>query len=190
GGNRVGKVRHNLNLMITFLVSGFWHGANWTFILWGGLHGLYQIIEQTLFRRKNHRLFDKEGKYQGQLFRWILGVMVTFVLAAFAWIFFRANSIGDAVYVVTHLLDGITDPVTYLKQGYALIGGSISSVMFIAIPILLLTVYDFFSLKTDLILAMEKRGIVFRWIVYLLLGVLILLFATKGEGAEFVYLQF
>lgn len=84
GGSRVSPVRNWLNLMITFLVSGAWHGASWHFIFWGGLHGAYQVIGKW-----------KKKLCQGLQLPKCIQIAVTFCLAAFAWMLFRVNSLGD-----------------------------------------------------------------------------------------------
>lgn len=97
GGNRCSKVRQYWNIMVTFFVSGLWHGANWTFIVWGAIHGLLQIIEKALG-------IDPKGKHFETLetlkplkpFR----IAVTFLLVNFAWVFFRMPTITDAVGVI------------------------------------------------------------------------------------------
>lgn len=93
GGNRVKYGRHLLNLMITFLVSGLWHGANWTFVIWGALHGTYLILENVMrkfiYAPKNESILSK-----------VFSTIVCFTLVCFAWIFFRANSISDAFTIV------------------------------------------------------------------------------------------
>ena len=93
GGNRVPYPRHLLNLAITFLVSGIWHGANWTFVLWGGMHAMYQIAN-NMFRK-----FVYAPKYDTWWSR-TLGIVTCFVAVSFAWIFFRANSISDAFTII------------------------------------------------------------------------------------------
>jgi D-alanyl-lipoteichoic acid acyltransferase DltB (MBOAT superfamily) len=99
GGNRVRYGRHLLNLMIVFLVSGLWHGANWTFVIWGGLHGLYIVLE-TIYSKWEQRPRFKDTT----MTRW-LQRGVTFLVVMFAWIFFRANSMSDALFAVSHLFD-------------------------------------------------------------------------------------
>ena len=86
------------NIIITFLASGLWHGANWTFVLWGGLHGLYQVIGDL----KNKIIPIKRDFFVLNIFR----VIICFVLVAFAWIFFRANTISDAVYIIKNIFAG------------------------------------------------------------------------------------
>ena len=93
GGNRVPYWRHLTNLMITFLVSGLWHGANWTFVLWGATHGLFLIIENVLTR-----LF---GKHESKsLWVMLLKMALCFALVCFAWVFFRANTASDAFMAI------------------------------------------------------------------------------------------
>lgn len=97
GGNRVNKPRHYANLMVTFLASGLWHGANWTFVVWGGIHGFAQIVEDMLFGR---------AKKQNNRFLKLVQGMAVFVFCSFAWIFFVSNSLEDAVYVIRHCIVG------------------------------------------------------------------------------------
>ncbi|HOT45000.1 MAG TPA: MBOAT family O-acyltransferase [Spirochaetota bacterium] len=116
GGNRVRPVRRQLNLLITFLMSGLWHGAGWNFIVWGALHGLFIVIgiwtarvrdvaARVLGLKRFPALHDRCRQ------------AVTFLLAAFAWIFFRANSLGDAVYIVTHLGSGVGSLIANIVAG-------------------------------------------------------------------------
>lgn len=101
GGNRVSKPRWYMNLMVVFLVSGFWHGAKWTFVAWGLIHGIYLVtaLLTESFRAKLPRPPA------------LLSIFITFNLVSFAWIFFRANSMADSLYIVTHLfqfMEGVT----------------------------------------------------------------------------------
>ena len=91
GGNRKGKIRKYINVMIVFIVSGLWHGANWTFILWGFLHGLFSIITQ---------IFEKQVKKINTILNWI----ITFTFVNFTWIIFRADSIKDAFNIIKNIL--------------------------------------------------------------------------------------
>jgi D-alanyl-lipoteichoic acid acyltransferase DltB (MBOAT superfamily) len=108
GGNRKGAFRQKVNLLITFLLSGLWHGAAWHFVFWGLLHGLFQIVERGIqgmaptrsvsARPPNPR--TPESDRQGIP---ALRFVITFILVSFAWIFFRAGTMGDAVLIVTRL---------------------------------------------------------------------------------------
>ncbi len=105
GGSRVGPARAYGNLLAVFLISGLWHGANWTFLVWGGLHGLY-LVASTWARPAREWLAQLTGLAARPRLRRGLGVLVTFALVAYAWIFFRANNLGDAVFISRHLLRG------------------------------------------------------------------------------------
>ena len=101
GGNRVALPRACFNLFFVFLVSGLWHGANWTFIVWGALHGLYLVVGM-LTKPGRVRFIERTGLTF--LNNPLLNIGLTGALVAFAWIFFRANTLHDALYVITHLV--------------------------------------------------------------------------------------
>ena len=178
GGNRCSKVRKCFNLLVTFLVSGLWHGANWTFIVWGGLHGVAQIFETIM---RNPLELVKRKKWG----RFLCGCIV-FVFCSFAWVFFRAESINDAIYVLAHSLSGIEKPMTYLVTH---IGIKTSEIVTIAFCVAILGVHDYLSINTDIFNWIGKRKPLFRYIYYFVILILILLFRSSGR-AEFVYFQF
>jgi D-alanyl-lipoteichoic acid acyltransferase DltB (MBOAT superfamily) len=107
GGNRVSKIKSGSNLFITFLISGFWHGANWTFLVWGGLHGLYQVIEKYSIKISMPRIF--------------LAIFV-FVLTNLAWVFFRAPSVSDAVQIIFKIITFKGDGFYFGDKGIFLYG--------------------------------------------------------------------
>ena len=102
GGNRVEMGRWFFNIMVVFLVSGLWHGANWTFVVWGGLHGLYYIIE--FFWKRILDYFNLEGVEDNKLYK-VIKIIITFLLVMYSWIFFRANSLYDALYISDKIFD-------------------------------------------------------------------------------------
>jgi alginate O-acetyltransferase complex protein AlgI len=107
GGNRVSRGRLYTNLMITFLVSGLWHGASWNFVIWGGLHGTY-LVTALATAGPRTRLATMAQAIVG---RWPIELWrrgATFALVSLAWIFFRANTLSDAWYIVGHLFSGFT----------------------------------------------------------------------------------
>ena len=105
GGSRVSQARAYGNLLIVFVVSGLWHGANWTFVVWGGLHGLYLVLS-TGARPLRERLARLTGLAAHPALRRGVGVAGTFGLVAYAWIFFRANNLADALFISRHLFSG------------------------------------------------------------------------------------
>lgn len=185
GGSRVSFGRMLLNLMIVFVVSGLWHGANWTFVIWGALHGGYLVIETIL-----SRLF----KVNIPVF---LRILITFFLVYFAWIFFRANSLDDAIYIASHLFD--------LSQGFALedIAAPFTGMIFdatieLAIAmalIVILFVVEILHTQINIFQRFKMSPIVVRWATYYVLITAILLsygvaLYTNTTINEFIYFQF
>lgn len=99
GGNRKGRGRKFLNLFLVFCISGLWHGANWTFVIWGALNGLYQIVGE-ICRPLRERLLRLVRMDPGSPGRRLVSMLATFCLVDFAWLFFRAQSVGEAFAMV------------------------------------------------------------------------------------------
>lgn len=103
GGNRCSKARQYLNIMITFLVSGLWHGADWTFVIWGAIHGVLQVVEKALGiapKGKHYETIETLKLLKP------IRIAVTFLLVSFAWIFFRMPSVADAWGVIAKIFTG------------------------------------------------------------------------------------
>ena len=188
GGSRVGRVRHALNIMITFLVSGLWHGASWNYVLWGGIHGALQIIEGFFPWHKKSSRFQTDRRLHAMLF--IVTVPVTFLLVCFAWIFFRAATLQDAFYVIRNMFTGIGSPYTYIHDCALQLGLTFRNLVFHCLPLIPLFLFDLASLKTDVIALISRQRFFIRWPVYILLLLVILLFSEKGVTTEFIYMQF
>ncbi|MDI6786481.1 MAG: MBOAT family O-acyltransferase [bacterium] len=180
GGNRKGEYRTDLNLMITMLLGGLWHGANWTFIIWGALHGTYLIFSKmTLgYRDKLVERFNINRTIV-KIYR----VFLTFHLVAFSWIFFRANSISDAFYIVTEIVQGVLKP-SVLAIG---IGKIPLGIPFLLIAFLLIV--QLIQRKQDLWQFLDKKPIFLRWSFYYLLIFGIILLGVD-ESIKFIYFQF
>lgn len=165
GGNRVSKSRNYFNLFVTFLVSGLWHGANWTFIIWGGLNGIYQIFSSAF----------KKVKVKFKLK--FLKVLITFILINISWVFFRANSIHEAFYIISKILK---------PTGELFTGGTKTILLsMVGLSILLIKeTYDEFNVSKKL---KPSRPLKMLW--YIFLVVLILLIGVF-DGGQFIYFQF
>lgn len=184
GGNRKGLVRNLLNLFIVFLVSGLWHGAGWTFIIWGALHGL-AIVILGLLRHYNINLLP--GKNVGMV---LVRVLITFVFVSFTWIFFRANSLADATYVVSHLLvfDGTQDIMLPFSE--ALLSVQTEFYLTFALIALLLG-FDMLDAHLTLPRFLARMPLVLRWGVYYAVIFAVLFSGLYGAGAQqFIYFQF
>ena len=172
GGNRKGAARTSLNLFLVFAISGLWHGANWTFVVWGVLHGLWLVIEN----RMNVRW---EGRW-----KLLVGTMFTFVGVSFLWIFFRATSFDQAIQV----MNGI---VTFQSQGGALPGVFVPlSGQVIIGKILMLLVFILVDRRVTEIVLGERSMRSNRkiWLFAFLLASLAL-FGQWGK-VDFIYFQF
>lgn len=181
GGNRVSRWQHYFNLLATFLASGLWHGANTTFIVWGGVHGLAQVAENAVVEFFGNK---PEGKC------WtLLKTLLVFIFCMLAWNFFRAKTFGDAVYIFRHMLDGVGAGKAYLVAGIKALGIGKMRCLIVFSSVLLLLLYDLASLKTDVLDLISRQHIVLRHFIYLALIFAILLFRASGEVA-FVYFQF
>jgi D-alanyl-lipoteichoic acid acyltransferase DltB (MBOAT superfamily) len=117
GGNRHGSFRRYANLMITMLLGGLWHGAGWTFVIWGGLHGCYLVVNHA-WSAGSSRFFSPRG--QGNMstrMRTIVSIAITFVAVTVAWVFFRATSVEAALRML-RAMSGLSEIVdAFLKQG-------------------------------------------------------------------------
>jgi D-alanyl-lipoteichoic acid acyltransferase DltB (MBOAT superfamily) len=180
GGNRVGKIRHILNLMITFLVSGLWHGANWTFVVWGGIHGLAQVAETTFL--------PKQKKSNGILIS-VIKTLIVFAFCTLVWVFFVSNSVYEAVYVIVNMFRGISSPIAYLHDGFSNIGLYRHTFLRVALCIVALAGYDLASLKVDCISWLNNRNAVVRHGAIIIMLGIILLYGYAGQST-FVYFQF
>lgn len=186
GGNRCSKFRKNLNLLITFFVSGLWHGASFTFIVWGLLHGVCQCIEGLIpgYNSKTTNV-NKEKSVKYAVVD-LLRMCVTFCIVAFAWMFFRVNSLSDAAIVIKNMFKG--GSFLYACQS---MGMTKASILKIAMGILLVFLYDLFSTKKDLIAEMSKLKLPFRWIIYTLVAVVVIVVKVhEGTNASFIYFSF
>ena len=182
GGSRCSKTRSCLNIVITFLISGLWHGADWSFVLWGAMHGLIQAFEKLA------GINPYRGS--GKLKRFARAVPV-FIFVSLAWIFFRADSVSDAFYVISHLFTGISSPGAYISGGISAVAGlrKIRLLIIIFLYILPVAVFDTLSLRGDVIEKLSSVSKPVRYAVYFAVLLLTTLFAS-ASGVSFVYFQF
>lgn len=193
GGNRVGSFRHKLNLLITFLVSGLWHGANWTFVLWGGIHGAIQVLETGVAKLLKKESSTKEVSSNTGIINailWWVKVLVVFLIASIAWVFFRAGTISDAFYVLKNMLVGVMSPVAYVRDGMNAIGVTGTIMVHFVFCTIVLGIYDYISLKMDVINAVSSKSLIARWIFYIGLIVMIMMLKPAVNSSQFIYFQF
>ncbi len=186
GGNRRGKWRGYLNIVIVFLVSGLWHGAAWGFIIWGGLHGVLQVAGKILepyrnaFRRRLHIADSSRGL---KLFRHVF----IFLLITLLWIFFRADSVEDAVLIILRIF---TSPLPI--GGISVLGLSRLRLLALLIAVVVLFVSDWAQQRGRLSQRL-CQSVFPRYAVFAALLMVILVFGSYGPGfdpMDFVYFKF
>jgi alginate O-acetyltransferase complex protein AlgI len=215
GGNRVPKPRWAFNLFLTFLVSGLWHGAAWTYIIWGALHGLYFLLaavsEPVWIRLSALIRLDRLPRL-----KFALAALTTFALVTFAWIFFRAASLTDALYIVRHLVSGWP---SFLAQSWqAVVGGvqqtahlgpyalvnalftilapltdeSRTVIALTALALVILIVMEVLQYRGNVLEQLQQKPLYLRRIVYASLIAVILILGTSYASVQqaFIYFQF
>jgi alginate O-acetyltransferase complex protein AlgI len=115
GGSKGGKWLQLRNTFIIFLVSGFWHGANWTFITWGLLNAIY-FLPLLLLNKNRSNLDDIKFKWNWEGLQTILNILITFALTSLAWIFFRAKSFSEALLYIKKIFTDLNFNVQYLSN--------------------------------------------------------------------------
>ncbi len=193
GGNRCSKLRKYFNLMVTFLCSGLWHGAALTYILWGGVHGVYQIMGQELKPIKDKIFNMFNVKTDADSFK--LGqIICTFILTDFAWIFFRANSFGDAKGIICSIFTEF-NPWVLLDGTLGLLGLDYAELTILLLSCMLLFVVDLIKYKRGLRLDsfLDQQNTPFRWAWIMIISIIILVFGVYGNAYDaqaFIYFQF
>ncbi len=175
GGNRKGKLKTYRNVIITFLLSGLWHGASWHFVIWGGLHGMAQILEDVL------KIRSKKS---------VLKTIIVFIFCSIAWVFFSTDWMGGALHIITNMLSGITRPNEYYQNGISSLGIDNITLILLPISIILLTVFDYFSLKNDVISIVSSLTKGARWAIYVAFILWMILNIPVNDATSFIYFQF
>ncbi len=192
GGNRKGRSRQYINYMITFLLSGLWHGASWNFVAWGGLHGIYNCLSGMTGRirgRIARRFGFESSRFSGRLIKGI----VTFAMVDYAWMFFRAGSLSIGIDMTRRM---ITDFRLYSLSGDWMYDLGLSRMLLMSIwpAVVVLAFVDALKEKGVSIVGwLDRQGSLFRWICYVSAVVLVILAAVQNLGldsGEFIYFRF
>lgn len=196
GGNRVSQLRNYMNLLIVFLVSGLWHGANWTYVIWGGLHGCYLVGERMIgVGSKNKVAVSRRSK-----FVIALRILFVFILTCIAWIFFRAKDVSTGVYILKEAVMGIPHYISNLaKPGYLwleplMFNKNVNYEWFNFLIIILCFLILFWShrkeLETMIVNHINRKNLFVRWSFFLVLISSILVLGVFHNSSEFIYFQF
>ena len=200
GGNRASKSKWLFNILIVFIISGVWHGANWTFIVWGLIHGVL-IIREKLLPNLSSKAYDLLDLSKLPRLSNAISILLTFIALNYTWVFFRANNLNDAIYIVSHLHVGLWDwiiisaeqllalkvrpfielliEVKQKSYDFALLGVS---------GLIILTIH-YFKRTNQLTKIIDSTPLYLRWIIYAIFISFILIFGTYNNN-DFIYFQF
>jgi alginate O-acetyltransferase complex protein AlgI len=182
GGSRVRRHRWYANLLITFTVSGLWHGAAWTYVMWGALNGIY-LVFGLVTKQARDGLFRVMGLESESRIRAAVGIASTFALTCAAWVVFRAHSMSDAWYIFTHFWRGwdvnnIRTQQFYLRQ----MPVAVLSIAF-------LEIVQAMQGRVSLTRLLSSRPVMVRWPVYVGCVLALVLFGVYRKS-QFIYFQF
>lgn len=191
GGNRKGTFRKNINVLIVFMVSGLWHVASWTFVFWGLLHGIYQVIENITrgFRDRCSKMLNIHSTSLSHKF---FKILVTFFLVNIAWIFFRIDDIGRAFEIIGKFKDvqlSVLLDDTFL--GFGLSAGELTLCIIGIILTIFVDICNYREVNVRNIV--YEQPLVVRWILYIILFFVVLICGIWGSGyngTSFIYSNF
>jgi len=178
GGNRKGVNRMYLNLMITMVLGGLWHGASWNFVIWGGLHGVYLAIHKLILGNKK---VSDQYHYTGwwSFMKFIFNILTTFVLVLFTWLFFRATDFHTASIFLQKMIHWESSEFAFR---FATITLTFASAM------LLFDVFEYYTRSHTFLLKIRNKGVVAGILIVLLM--VSFLFMFQSEALPFIYFQF
>lgn len=175
GGSRGSRKQQIRNVLLLFLISGFWHGANWTFIIWGLIHAILFLPLILLGRNRRYLGTATEGRFLPSI-REGMAILYTFTLVGIAWVFFRADSVTEAFLYFQHLF-----PFTHF--------GLELGMLFPLVAIGVLLSLEWMSREEEIIFLFLAKQAWVRWSAYWVIGLAILLF-SPSEPSVFIYFQF
>jgi len=199
GGSKVKSVWNwRYNVLIVFLLSGLWHGAKWTFVVWGALHGFFLIFGALTQNIRNH-IAERLKLNSFPTFYKLIKVSITFSLVTFSWIFFRANNLKDAFYIITKMISGSFETIqAVLAKNYFLVenlvygkgfgmskGDLMLSFFLIAFLILIFLIQRNGSIINNL----KTKPLIVRWLLYYAIIFVTLIWGIYG-AEQFIYFQF
>lgn len=184
GGSRKGRTIWIRNIVIVYVISGLWHGANWNFVLWGIIHALYQLVGAGMAYIKRSLFKDRNGE---NIVIRIINIVGTFLLVTFAWIVFRVQSLKDIVTIFRGIISFRFESLDWFAVGL-----SESDAMLLFILFLLMMILEVLGERRNLLRALNKQALPVRWLAYIVMILVIIMFGVYGELSEeaFIYLQF
>ena len=182
GGSKVdSSFRRSLNIIITFTVSGFWHGANWTFVIWGALHSLFYFIQTAYSKNLNSIKILPRNLVKG------FNILITFIAVTFAWIFFRAESFSHAINYISEITSHtiVVNPIDYFKN----MGSSVQPFVII-ISLIYLSVFEILNKNASHSFQVAHYRTRVKTLIYCSLLILLIFFRATNGSVDFIYFQF
>ncbi|MEM6718244.1 MAG: MBOAT family O-acyltransferase [Bacteroidota bacterium] len=187
GGSRNGKYRTYFNLFMVFFISGIWHGAAMTFVIWGAIHGIIIVLEKATgkFRKK---AFASMNLTKDNVFGKVFFITITFIIVCFAWIFFRANSLSDSMVIIDQIF-------SFGSSGKSIVSEiGLNQVEFYASLglIIFMLSFEWSHKKWNLSTLLQQQNTLVRWSVYTISAIAIIILGVYGSfnESEFIYFQF
>ena len=189
GGNRKGKLKKYVNVLITFIISGFWHGVNgWHYLVWGALHGLYQIIGD-ITKPYRAKIIPKIGMVEGSFFHRSMKRVLTFVFVTIAWIFFRTG-VGDSVFYIRRIASFGVGSVMMSETGLSSL-----DIIILTVAILFVALVDIYQYRKDMRFdeMVYEQGVFARCFIIVCMSLFVLIFGIYGDQHDagyFIYRDF
>lgn len=187
GGSRKGTIRKYVNIMVVFLVSGIWHGAAWHYIIWGVMHGVYQVVGDIKKNATEKYISSRNGK--PNLSKKLRKVVGTFILTDFAWLFFRANNVSDAVGIIRKIFMPGSGTLLVAVDSF----GRVNTLVLLLALVVLLVVDILQEKGVNVCYGLYEQELWFRGIVYGLILMSVIIFGVYGasyDAGTFIYFQF
>lgn len=193
GGNRKGKIRKHINIMVVFLCSGLWHGAGWNYIIWGGLHGIYQIIGDITSPIKKKIYAALHISTEVASFKLMQGV-ITFFLVNFAWIFFKIEDMSVVRDIIKKMCHELNLGTIFRNNVFYSMGLDEKEFKLVMIALgIWLMISLFQKYIVDLLDAFKRQNLMFKWIIYYMLIFGVIIFGAYGgnySASNFIYISF
>jgi len=194
GGNRVSKWRREYNLFIVFLVSGIWHCASSTFLIWGAIHGFY-LVFANLMANFTNKMVNFIGIHQWPFLYKLIQILIIFCLTSFAWIFFRASKLQNATYIGSHLFTDLGEQLQQLGnkkfiQKNIFLGKGITNFAMVAVAMIVMEMVHLKQRGISLRTSLNQSPLLVRWVLYYGIILAILFLGMYDEPAQFIYFQF
>lgn len=194
GGNRKGTVRKYINMMVVFLCSGLWHGASWSFVIWGGLNGLYLVLYEFIhpwWEKAKYRLRINQDTKCWKGLTWI----ITFLLVDYAWLYFLAGTLNTALGIQRKIVGDFFLPYLLSNNLWNIVPSNIEMIVLLA-SLLILFGTDYLHYRgVDWKAAILRQQLIFRWMIYMGLFLRLIFYGVYGTGyetkaAQFIYFKF